>query len=189
MLCIRRSTTLFSFEIRKVVLSDIDRIQKQMDIYQFLGYRDIVSAVMTPRKPEAFAAKRIRASKTFVKDYLLEFKYVSMMSTRENYGEAFEDAESVIKESQDTVIIFFTDGNSKENGAVKRVRLLKSKMKKKLKLRCITLGPKRDNSAVKEICDAGGGQLVETLTGDELGVLSFSLHVDRNDPQCIVFFL
>ena len=131
---------------------------------------------MTPRKPRAFAATKVKVTKDFVTKKLLQFKPVGT----ENYGDAFQDADSVVDRSQDTVIIFMTDGDAKDNGAKEIVQNWASQMKDKLRLFCITLGPqnyKNGNSTVKDICEAasGKGKMVNVLTGNELGL--FAIYV------------
>lgn len=201
MLCIHRFTNSFCVERAKVciyaahtekviIFNFIDCITAldnlsysiiYIHIVSFLflsihtGNCDTVSAVLTPRNPTAYAAKRVKATNDFVRKYLLKYKFVSMLSSRENFGEAFYDASTLIDKDEDTVVIFCTDGNSNDNGAVERVKKLKSEMEDRLRLYCITLGPKNHkdgNSTVKAICAAGGGTMVEQLTGNELGLSS-----------------
>eukprot|EP01084_Bolivina_argentea_P209014 356135_1 len=122
---------------------------------------------MTPGRPTAFAAKNVIANENFVKTYLLQYKPTGC----ENYGTAFKNAKSVIDINKDTVVIFLTDGQSSDKGAKDTVHDLKSKMGKKFTLFCITLGPgaKGANTTVTDICNAAGGQMLPTLTGNELG--------------------
>eukprot|EP01084_Bolivina_argentea_P129404 228556_1 len=121
-------------------------IYKFIDIRLQKGCSDLVSAVMTPARPEAYAAKRVKADKTFVQDYLLRFTPTGI----ENYGQAFGDTEKIINKSEQTVVIFLTDGESGDCGAATIVQALKSQMKKRLSLFCITLGPEQQFGAVKD---------------------------------------
>ena len=72
---------------------------------------------------------------------------------------------------KETVVIFLCDGISRDNGASRITRNLATTMKKKFSLFCITLGPGtyNNNATVKGICTAGGGKMVSTLNGNELG--------------------
>ena len=119
-------------------------------IYKFInvrlerGHHDTISAVMTPgiRKLSDFdqigviAANRVKADKNFVEKYLLSFKHDGY----ENYGEAFKEAQSLIDKKEETVVIFLCDGISDDNGATEIVKNLKSSMRKRFSLFCITLG-------------------------------------------------
>jgi len=102
-----------------------------------------------------------------VQQYLVKIKPQGC----ENYGQAFRDAASLVDKDQDTVLIFLCDGISGDNGAASTVSALKAKMEDQLSLFCITLGPGvyNNNKTVKNICGAGGGKMVSTLSGNELG--------------------
>ena len=142
-------------------------IHKFINIRLHKGCSDKVSAVMTPGKPTAIAANRVTADENFVKEYLLRFKPTGY----ENYGKAFKDAETLIDKTEETVVIFLSDGISKDKGASKVTKNLATTMKKKFSLFCVTLGPaaNQNNATVKGICTAGGGKMVSTLNGNELG--------------------
>ena len=77
-------------------------IHKFIKIRLDIGCSDKVSVVMTPGRPTAIAANRVKPDENFVKKYLLRFKPTG----EENYGQAFRDAEALIDTKKETIVIF-----------------------------------------------------------------------------------
>jgi len=146
-------------------------IHKFVDIRISKGCNDTVSAIMTPPASEigtSVAARRVTANVNFVKDYLLKIKPQGC----EDYGQGFRDALGLVDATEDTVIIFLTDGQSSDEGASAMVKRKKQKLDEQFNLFCITLGPgtySGGNSTVKGICNAANGKMVKALDGNELG--------------------
>eukprot|EP00483_Globobulimina_turgida_P000912 UN00913 len=141
-------------------------IHNFLDVRLQKGCVDCVSALMFNGHCTV-AARMENAEKDFVSNYLLKFTPTGGT----NFGAAFNGAKDLVDDSQDSVVIFLTDGESSDNGSSNIVADLSNKLGKKFQLFCILLGniSERGNPVIEGICNAGNGTLLAALSGNELG--------------------
>eukprot|EP01084_Bolivina_argentea_P121150 214734_1 len=125
---------------------------------------DVISAVLFDSNAQ-IASTKTPLTETYVKDYLIKIS----AGGGTNFGKGFEKANTLINNyDEDTLVIFLTDGESKDDGASNVVSKWKKNMGDKLTLYCVVLGREPNKSVVKRICDKGDGEMKETLNGAEL---------------------
>eukprot|EP01084_Bolivina_argentea_P115158 204842_1 len=128
------------------------------------GCRDVCSVVMFETDAH-IVARRQQADVNFVRNHILPWKIVWGCTSFYN---AFSKARDLVDYTEETVMIFLTDGEDSDGGASKIVRDLKNSMKSKFSLYCITLAAST-SSTVRAICTAGKGVEISDVTGIQLG--------------------